>query len=388
MGGGVTRSLAFTLSILALWQAWKALRAGKIRNAIWAAVLLGLTGLCHLEILMVSALFILVAYPFIAPNRRGTQIIAVIGVGSLVVIAPYVLILAGRFGFTVFLSALQAGGVNLAFSLRQLLFGDLTGEYLFTPIFVIALLGLGFALQQRKFLLPALVLVSVLSDPRSLQRSIALPLCLLFGIGLEAVVLPAFKRLSSKVPGSEAAAAARIFPTTLSMVLVSYLVLRAAFTSQLQLQIQEPILRNVQIQDRDAMAWIQANTPPDSKFLVITSPSFWWVNARSEWFPVLSDRRSLTTVQGTEWIPGGVYQQVQKSYGLLSACSFQTELSCLEGIEQQTGETYTHIYLSGNLQDRVSGFGSPLPIEASLRSSPDYRVVYDQDGVVVFERIR
>ena len=46
------------------------------------------------------------------------------------------------------------------------------------------------------------------------------------------------------------------------------------------------------------------NTPEDAVLAVVTGGDYWEVDAVSEWFPAIADRRSAATVQGHEWLGG------------------------------------------------------------------------------------
>jgi len=54
------------------------------------------------------------------------------------------------------------------------------------------------------------------------------------------------------------------------------------------------------IDDREAMQWVRQNTPPGARFLLITGKEQPLGDLAQEWFPVLSGRQSLTTIQGLE----------------------------------------------------------------------------------------
>src|SRR5262245_28551346 len=58
--------------------------------------------------------------------------------------------------------------------------------------------------------------------------------------------------------------------------------------------------------ERGAMTWVSHNTPPDSRFLIVTAEG-WPTDKTAEWFPVLAQRVSVDTVQGYEWVAGGAF---------------------------------------------------------------------------------
>ncbi len=64
-------------------------------------------------------------------------------------------------------------------------------------------------------------------------------------------------------------------------------------------------LSSLRVTDEElkALQWVTDNTPPNARFVILnygdplTSPI-------QEWFPALTDRVSLSVIQGYEWLPG------------------------------------------------------------------------------------
>jgi hypothetical protein len=71
--------------------------------------------------------------------------------------------------------------------------------------------------------------------------------------------------------------------------------------------------------ERAVMAWARSETQADAVFAVI---GYNTDAAMVEWFPALSERRNLSTWQGTEWIPG---DQISDAMAV-AACE---DLGCL-----------------------------------------------------------
>jgi hypothetical protein len=136
--------------------------------------------------------------------------------------------------------------------------------------------------------------------------------------------------------------------------------------------------------DRSALTWVAASTPPDSRFLALT-----WRNDASltpllEWFPALSGRTNISTNQGREWLPGKQnYSIRQNAFPQLYSCLFQGA-ACLELWASQQADTFDYVYLS-----LANSAGDPPRhslLEASLLQSDHYQVVYQTQTVLVFSR--
>jgi len=112
----------------------------------------------------------------------------------------------------------------------------------------------------------------------------------------------------------------------------------------------------------------------------------WAVDKTSEWFPVIAQRHSVGTVQGSEWLPDRAFARMQKSSKNLRQCAGEIA-DCLEAWSRTTGTTFTHVYVPQ----------PPLPpaeayrlccklLIASLSGNPRYRLVYGGPGAYIFER--
>ncbi|MDI7276770.1 MAG: hypothetical protein QME94_12400 [Anaerolineae bacterium] len=133
------------------------------------------------------------------------------------------------------------------------------------------------------------------------------------------------------------------------------------------------------------MQWVSEHTPESSAFLVVTGDTLWGGDRSSEWFPVLAGRRSVATVQGTEWLAG--FSARTRRYTALQRCARQSD-ECLESWAAESGVSFTHVYIPKRPSVARSARDVPCcaGLPASLRSNERYRVVYDGPGATVFER--
>ena len=387
MGAGLTRAPGFLFCILALWQAWRALRTHQRQAVFLTAVFVALCGYCHLEALIIAAGFILTATWFKARNHWGMLFLAKVAILSLALLTPYIITVARQHGLTVFFSALQSGDFDLLYSIGKLLFGNLTVEFMFTPFLVFALMGVGRRLHQQDYLFPALMVVAALLTPRSLERSVAIPLSWLAAIAIDEIVLPGLARIATHGTDAGSGLAKKLFPSFLGGVLIIYFALRSAFLSLLYLMGVAPTLRALPPADRTAMEWVAANTSAEAVFIGLTPPGVWLTDYRAEWFPTLAKRINLNTVQGSEWLPGGFFQEQVDFYERITECVFR-DASCVEQVLQEEGREIDYIYLSGQIKEKDTGFTFDLPILESLLHDSHYRLDYQHEDVYIFERNR
>jgi len=133
--------------------------------------------------------------------------------------------------------------------------------------------------------------------------------------------------------------------------------------------------------EREAMAWIANQTPAASKFLVLSPKTSWEVDYVLEWFPALAHRKSVLTVQGSEWLAGWTHARRACLYGRLRTDGM-SGLGEMEDWLQRMGIAYSHVYVSRLVQ-------GPLDLDAlrdALVSSSRYRVLYDGRGGTVLAR--
>jgi len=133
------------------------------------------------------------------------------------------------------------------------------------------------------------------------------------------------------------------------------------------------------------MQWVRQNTPPDSRFLVLTGTTSVSCDSVLEWFPALTGRKSLYTVQGTEWTKGDEFIPYVKSTYAVQDCLSSGDVACLDNAFSRAG--YDYIYVSKFL--RVDNC-SPLAqyqvfphFIGSLLSDKAFEPVYETDEVIV-----
>jgi len=142
--------------------------------------------------------------------------------------------------------------------------------------------------------------------------------------------------------------------------------------------------------DEQAMAWIAQNTPKDAKFLIngfmayggttpVGADAGWWL-------PLLADRQNS--------IPPQLYTAEMPArptlgyevYDLVAGVA-ESGLDTAAGMELLRQYDITYVYI-GALGGRVGNPGEPLLSPAALQSSPDFELVYHDEGVWVFQVLR
>ena len=385
MGGGITRSFGLLFAILALHQFALLYRKGRPSNALGGALFASLTLLSHLETAWFLAFSLVIFVLAFGCKREAIGWTAIAASISAGVTAPWWLTAIANHGIGPFLAAQSTGGSFLSSgdartdSVLGVLRFVSTSEPFFPVIGVLAFVGVLGCLASRRFLLPAWWGATVLLDVRAFPTFTTLPIAMLAGIGLVEVVLPG---LSFALATGREEVFARPYRTAPAAFAVGALLLLyvagASLVRSPDISGESSFLVSLSPDERAAMAWVAAETSPASRFLLV--PDTGWETAETiEWFPVLANRVSVDTVQGSEWLPGGVFSRKVAAYNDAFDCGFATT-ACLEGLEKETPD-FSHVYLRKSPRGQCC-----YTLMTSLHDDPDYQLVYDGPGATIFER--
>ena len=399
MGGGLTRSLGFFFAILTLWQLHRAFtRRQSWRHVGLATLFASLTVLSHLgtsPFVAFSAVLMLLCLGRSWPNVRASLIVAV---GTVALTSPWWVTVAATHGFAPFIAAGATGGTvfgthrDEAFT-KLAFFGLGTAEPLFPLIGALAILGAFATLTRRGAFLPLWWLTIILLDTRAGATYASIPVALLAGLAITEVIVPIVAR--PPLWGSPVAGVTRTsgWETLLSaprrrqwavaivlFVLVGYGV-ASSVVRRPSLGAEGRYLTSLTNADRGAMAWVARQTPPGSRFLIVVGGAAggWWSDRVGEWFPVLTRRVSVATVQGTEWLPSGTFETRERQYDRLQGCAVWGA-TCLENWARETALPYSHVYIPKTL-----AFPCCDPLESALRHDPAYRLVFDGPGASIYQ---
>jgi hypothetical protein len=390
MGGGLTRSLGLLFALLALSQA----RALYERPSGWrwatSVVLVAATALSHLEMAVFAAYSFGLFALFFGPRVRSIAISVMLAVGVAILTAPWWGTVISTHGLAPFQAASRTSGWALIQeSLKTLVTFGFTDERLFPVLAALGALGLLFSLLRGDLLLPIWLLLIFIGTPRSAATEACVPLAMLIARALAEVILPGISGIARGSATQQAwlrwlEGRLRVkadFGVFVSASAVTAILAYALVLSWLTFGWDRHYLHAVSPDERSAMQWIADHTPPSSQFLVISPAESWEVDYIYEWFPALAHRRSVLTVQGTEWLPAEGHGRTALLYTLFKIRRV-SNVDDLEYWARQDCVKFTHVYLS----KQASG---PLPfglLESSFASSPEYRTILDTPGATVLER--
>ncbi|MCI0554174.1 MAG: glycosyltransferase family 39 protein [Anaerolineae bacterium] len=371
MGGGLTRSPGQFFMILALATLIRLYEEKRRTDIFLAGLFSSLAVLSHPAAAV--HVFISAIWLWIMLSRKRSAFTHSIFVGVIVltITMPWWLTVIRNHGIEVLLNAASTGGKTSA--VFNLLFFTFTDELYATVIAVLGLLGLTNRLIRRDYLLPLWLALPFIVAGRGAANLAVIPLAMLAAIGFVNVVLMALQ----PSPADEAGVSA------VERGVISGLLLYIVFsTSQFGGQLSSATLYPP---DRTAMEWVRQETPSESRFLVLTGTTAVACDSVLEWFPALSGRRSVYTVQGTEWTKGAGFNDYVSSTYAVQKCYSDGDMACLDA--EISRSDYDYIYASKVLRtDNCMPFGSVNNFAfflESLKSDSGFEVIYETDEVLI-----
>jgi hypothetical protein len=374
MGGGITRSFGFLFALLTIYSAVKLFSTHAARFVFWTSVWGALTILTHPEAIPQTALAVLIIYMFRDRSRKGLLLASASAGLILLSTAPWWVAVLREHGITSYLAIWSAANSNSNPLLARpvALFQFLMTEEPFLPFLAfLGMIGTFKSIARRAYFLPAWMVLPYLFDPRSGPLYMMIPLLLLAAQGLLEVILPALGNATDE---------SKDFFTLLKggsrksfvVFLLVYLLI-AGYFSAARIFGRATLDRS----EIEAMIWIQKNTSTDAAFLVITGGQP-LLDPASDWFPALTERVSLGTVFGTEWIHDQQFGRRVAGYEALQECTGQT-VDCIETWSKENGIGFSHVYIESAMDFS--------PLSTDLQNSQNYRLVYQENGNRVFEKV-
>jgi hypothetical protein len=365
MGGGLTRSFGILFSLLALGCVYELFRTGK---HVWLSILFcALAVLSHPEVGLQTAGLCFLLWLFYGRNISGIKNAVRVGIGTVLLTAPWWLTVLFQHGLAPFQSVMHAGvRETLLASLFHTIF-SLQGGLPILPI--LSLTGVFVCFRKHELLLPAWAFLPFFIDPRNAPAIVIFPLVMLSVEGLY-FLKEGFDRAYAKAMEKSNKA---VTSTSVPQIILAALLLY--FFSLSYSSLDYLVRLSLTPSDREVMEWVSANTSADSRFLLITnqgqiSPM---TDSYQEWFPTLTERISENTLQGKEWTLGPRFYSYTQDLVKLQTCS---DIDCLQQWKSRNHTKVDYILFQ---KRRASS-----ELIASIKNDVQYHVLYETDNVVIF----
>lgn len=373
-GGGVARSPGLLTAVIALWQLVILVRAPTRARALVVGLLGGLTALIHpgaaVFLAGSGALFLLAE----GRNRRSLAHAAgAVGV-ALLVVSPWLVIVVGRHGFSA-LTDIPSNGPNLPFAILTLFAARATALPFFDPLAVVATVMGVVCLVRRQWFYPLWLVWGVVLSP---QYSMV-P----FGILIASAVLALVRRRAAVQDGLPDGIA-RHAPTLGLAVVTTCLVFEGAVSALAVYDPWAPV-HAVSEARRDTTEWIASTLEPDARFALITN-STWPADADSEWFPILAERVSVATVQGSEMYGREAFDEARVVFHALQTCVREQSVPCVQDWLADHHADYLYLPI-GQLHGPSSPEDCCEDLRALLARDPGFEPIHAEGATPVIFRV-
>lgn len=361
VGGGLTRSLGtffFIVTAFCVYQMYQEKKTIWVIASVFAGACVVLS---HLSWALQTVVVIVLLWYFFGRNRQDIINSILVAFGVLLITSPWWITVSAHHGVGVFAQAFQVNHSRwLAWTILFAL--SFTGEYT-TVIAVFALIGLFIHLARRNYFFALWALLCLLSDPRGGTYASIFPFAVLAASAITDGVAPNFIKANPENPEAWIYSLnSKIGKLFFGFFIVLFLYNAYNVSNKLSHEV-------LNLKQREALVWIKENTARADSFLVFDEQGNPLLSPFVEWFPALSERRSLTTIQGTEWMKGERHYNVQMPViTSIRACLYQ-DVKCVK-IKAD--------YIVVSSQSRV-------PLLVSLENHPDFNLVYSSSVVRIFK---
>ncbi len=381
MGGGISRSLYLLFYILATNYTYHLFTNKQVKkNVIWLTILFNsLVVLSHPEAALQVFMSGILLFFIFGRNRSGTINAGLVGAGVLVFTSIWYIPVIQNHGLAPVFSAFQTGGYSMV-SLWFIFVPSFGQEQFFTLFSVLALIGLAIKLQHRKNFLVLWFALPLIVEPRSGPAFSIIPMSILAGIALSYLLTHIFsEQYQSLIQTNDD------WPNLLERsksvrILMAYIVLVGVISAFYF----SNLLSNISLSSdgRSAMQWVHENTPEDSKFITITGSVEPFSDPTTEWFPALTNRENINTIQGQEWLLGNEFSGFKSSLSALQNCNNEG-LKCVKKWAEDHQLIFNYIYIQKT--NIATNEKLPALLNYQLTNNDEVKFIYENNSVIIYK---
>ena len=371
--GGIVRAPAFLFSLCGIYAGLRLYRDRDSRWVVPSLALFTLTVLTHPVYTLFFATSYFLLYLKYDRSLWGLTRGMVVGFGGILLAAPWWLQVLAMHGPDVFTAAAGThGGIGGGLLGAVSAIGHVSSDaafigsvWQFIPAF-----GLIYLVAKRRFFLPAwfLVVAVVVGKAR---------FSMLVGALITAVFL--LEGVAGWLRSELGSTVTRRSAVTACLVLIATVGLAGGAmyaTSGVDAHAGSPSLPQfIDEEDHEAMQWVETHTKSDATFVV--------QGDAAEWFPQQTHRTMLVGPWGVEWKGHQPYNRQLQLFRDVSACN---SAHCMRNTLAQSNTNPDYIYLpKGEFTVRGMQHRRTSKLAMSMHLSPRYQLVFENDGVLIFE---
>ncbi len=361
VGGGLTRSLGTFFFMATLWSVVKLFQRTSMPWVALTSLLGAGTVLSHLTWALQTLPAIGLLWYFLGREKQNSKNLFIAGVGVLLLTSPWWATVISRHGIDVFAQAFQVN--HSRWQAWTMLFAlSFTGEA--RPVLaVFALVGLFIHISKRDIFFVLWALLCLLVDPRGGTFASVFPFALLAASAITDGVAPQLTRTNDWESSLQTRTGKMFFAFFVILFLYN------AYT------ISDDLSREVLTSEqRNALAWVKDHTDETAIFLVFDDQGNPLLSPLVEWFPALSERRNLTTIQGTEWLNGDQHYNRQMTLITNTRQCLLRDMNCVR--KATANATVDYILVSAQAQ---------TPLLSTLENDPQFISAYSTESIYIFQ---
>ncbi len=326
--------------------------------------------LSHLAWALQSVLVILLLWFFWGRNRQGIINSLIVVIGILLLTSPWWVAVFQHHGIG---TLLQAGQVNHSRWLSwTILFAlSFTGEYT-GVIAVFAMIGLFICLAKGEYFFPLWALLCLLVDPRGGTFASIFPFTILAMSTITDGIAP--QLFNKKTEDQHPDTWMYSLNTNVGRLFFGFFIILFLYNAY---NVSNTVSYQVLgAEEFEAINWVKSNTDVTDQFLILDEQGNPLLSPFAEWFPALADRRSVATIQGTEWLSGDKhYNQQISTVTSIHECLYQ-DVNCLYSFQDKMADKYGFVIVASK---------NPVPLLNSLENQPDYKLAYSSPTIKIFQ---
>jgi hypothetical protein len=370
--GGIVRAPAMLFALTGIYSGLRLFREHDVQWLVSSLIAFSLTILTHPMYTVFFVMSFLLLYVRFDRSLRGFLYGSFVGVGGIVLTAPWWGVVLTMHGSTVFAAAAGThGGIGGVIpTMKGLLERQLNEPPFLSIWYLIPAVGCLWLVLKREFFLPAwlFVVVAAMGEPR-----------FVFLIGALVSARFVFDGIARWLKDGVLVTLNREEAVTFSVVLLVTIGLSGGTLyamGGLNAHAGSPSLPQfVDDGDVEAMAWAESNTSPSAEFVVLGDAA--------EWFPQQTDRTILVGPWGVEWKGHSQYRSQLRRFRQLSRCHSSY---CLTGQLMQSRVHPDYVYVpKGTYTIRGMQRSQPSRMMMTMLSSSQYRLVFENEGGAIFE---
>jgi hypothetical protein len=368
MGGGITRAFGMLFLILMLWQAVQLFKDYTSKRLALTILFGAFAVLSHPQTALHATLGGLMIFLFFGRSQRGIISALFVGVGVLLLTAPWWVTVFLRHGLEPLLSAGQTSPRTLDSYFALLCF-----DYFLIPTLLFVLIGVWVTFRRREFFLVVWAMLAYLIDPRGGDGIALLAESMLAGAGL--------LQLSAWISRSDSNQPEAVMAKPISQMLV----FGSAFYFILMAGVADFQLINTSLKpaDLEMIAWVNSNVEDGRTFLLSTGRKYSMSDPMQEWFPALTGQHSATTLQGLEWTLSEKFFPWSDRLVEFQRCP---DLDCVSAWSAANNVDYDYLLVTIPPKEDVGEFAKYLrSLAISSRDSNSHELVYESEITLVFK---